>query len=138
MRETPDVSLDADPATGYPVYCTAGSNCTGSGGITGGSSGWLTVGGTSAAAPMWAAMIALANQQAAKAGKSTLGFLNPALYKIGSGSSYGKDFRDITASGSNDEGFNGGAYPVTQNYDMATGWGTFNAASLAADLVSLK
>ncbi|MGZ3647000.1 MAG: S53 family peptidase [Ktedonobacteraceae bacterium] len=138
MRETPDVSLDADPATGYPVYCTAGSNCTGSGGITGGSSGWLTVGGTSAAAPMWAAMIALANQQAAKAGKNTLGFLNPALYKIGSGSSYGKDFHDITASGSNDEGFNGGAYPVTQNYDMATGWGTFNAASLAADLVSLK
>ena len=138
MRETPDVSLDADPATGYPVYCTAGSNCTGSGGITGGSSGWLTVGGTSAAAPMWAAMIALANQQAAKAGKNTLGFLNPALYKVGSGSSYGRDFHDITASGSNDEGFNGGAYPVTQNYDMATGWGTINAASLAADLVSMK
>jgi len=137
MRETPDVSLDADPATGYPVYCTAGSNCTG-GGITGGSSGWLTVGGTSAAAPMWAAMIALANQQAAKAGKKTLGFLNPALYKIGSGSSYGRDFHDITTSGSNDEGFNGGAYPVTKNYDMATGWGTFNAASLAADLVAMK
>jgi subtilase family serine protease len=137
MRETPDVSLDADPATGYPVYCTAGSNCTG-GGITGGSSGWLTVGGTSAAAPMWAAMIALANQQAAKAGKNTLGFLNPALYKIGSGSSYGRDFHDITASGSNDEGFNGGAYPVTQNYDMATGWGTFDATRLATDLVSMK
>jgi kumamolisin len=137
MREVPDVSLDADPATGYPVYCTAGSNCTG-GGITGGSSGWLTVGGTSAAAPMWAAMVALANQQAAKAGKSVLGFLNPALYKIASGSNYSKDFHDIAASGNNDEGFNGGAYPVTQNYDMATGWGSFNAALLAADLVSLK
>ncbi len=137
MRETPDVSLDADPATGYPVYCTAGSNCTG-GGVTGGSSGWLTVGGTSAAAPMWAAMVALANQQAAKAGKNTLGFLNPALYKIGSGSNYGRDFHDITVSGSNDEGFNGGAYPVTQNYDMTTGWGTFDAASLATDLLSMK
>ncbi len=137
MRETPDVSLDADPATGYPVYCTAGSNCTG-GGITGGSSGWLTVGGTSAAAPMWAAMVALANQEAAKAGKSALGFLNPALYKIASGSNYGRDFHDITASGNNDEGFNGGAYPVTQNYDMATGWGSFDATRLAADLVSLK
>jgi subtilase family serine protease len=133
MRETPDVSLDADPATGYPVYCTAGSNCTG-----GGSSGWLTVGGTSAAAPMWAAMVALANQQAAKAGKNALGFLNPALYKIGSGSKYARDFHDVTASGSNDEGFNGGAYPVTRNYDLATGWGTFDAASLAADLVSMK
>ncbi len=137
MRETPDVSLDADPATGYPVYCTAGSNCTG-GGVTGGSSGWLTVGGTSAAAPMWAAMVALANQQAAKAGKNTLGFLNPALYKIGSGSNYSRDFHDITASGSNDEGFNGGAYPVTQNYDMATGWGTFDVTSLATDLVSMR
>ncbi|HEX6110291.1 MAG TPA: S53 family peptidase [Ktedonobacteraceae bacterium] len=138
MRETPDVSLDADPATGYPVYCTVGSNCTASGGITGGSSGWLTVGGTSAAAPMWAAMVALANQQAAKAGKKTLGFLNPALYKIGRSSRYGRDFHDITAPGNNDEGFNGGAYPVTKNYDMATGWGTFNAARLAADLVSMR
>ncbi len=137
MRETPDVSLDADPATGYPIYCTAGSNCTG-GGVPGGSNGWLTVGGTSAAAPMWAAMVALANQSAAKSGKKTLGFLNPSLYKIGSGSNYSRDFHDITAPGSNDEGFNGGAYPVTQNYDMATGWGTFNAANLATNLVSMK
>src|SRR5438105_14016702 len=51
MRETPDVSLDADPTTGYPIYCTAGSSCSGG--------GWLTVGGTSAAAPMWAAMVVL-------------------------------------------------------------------------------
>lgn len=146
MRETPDVSLDADPATGYPIYCTAGSSCSSSGGIFGGgtSGGWLTVGGTSAAAPMWAAMVALANEQAAKAGKGTLGFLNPALYKIGSGSHYGSDFHDITppsnssAPSNNDEGFNGGAYPVTQGYDMATGWGTFNAARLAADLVAMR
>ncbi|HEU0000697.1 MAG TPA: S53 family peptidase, partial [Ktedonobacteraceae bacterium] len=97
MRETPDVSLDADPATGYPVYCTAGSNCSGGGGLGGGTAGgWITVGGTSAAAPMWAAMIALANEMAAKAGKGTLGFLNPSLYKIGSGSHYGSDFHDIT------------------------------------------
>lgn len=145
MREIPDVSLDADPATGYPVYCTAGSSCNGSGGIFGGgtSGGWLTVGGTSAAAPMWAAMVVLANEQAAKEGKSHLGFLNPALYKIGSGSHYGGDFHDITppsnpsAPSNNDEGFNGGAYPVTQGYDMATGWGTFNAARLAADLIAM-
>jgi subtilase family serine protease len=135
MRETPDVSLNADPATGYPVYCTAGSSCSG-------SSGWITVGGTSAAAPMWAAMIALANEQAAKAGKGPLGFLNPALYKIGAGARYASDFHDITppadpnTPSNNDElGINGGAYPVTTGYDMATGWGTFNAANLAADLV---
>lgn len=144
MRETPDVSLDADPATGYPVYCTAGSSCSGGGGIFGGSSGgWITVGGTSAAAPMWAAMVALANQQAAKAHKRPVGFLNPALYKIASGSHYGSDFHDITppsnpsSPSNNDEGFNGGAYPVTKGYDMATGWGSFNAARLAADLVAM-
>ncbi len=146
MRETPDVSLDADPATGYPVYCTAGSSCNGSGGVFGGGSsgGWLTVGGTSAAAPMWAAMIALANEQAAKVGKKPLGFLNPALYKIGSSSNYNTDFHDIVPSSTsstpanNDEGFNVGAYPVTQAYDMTTGWGTFNATKLAATLVAMR
>ena len=147
MRETPDVSLDADPATGYPVYCTAGSSCSSSGGIFGGgtSGGWITVGGTSAAAPMWAAMIALANEKAAKAGKGTLGFLNPSLYKIASGSHYGSDFHDITPpsnsslpSNNDETGFNGGAYPVTQGYDMATGWGTFDATRLAADLVAMR
>lgn len=144
MRETPDVSLDADPATGYPVYCTAGSNCSGGGILGGGSGGWITVGGTSAAAPMWAAMVALANEQAAKLGKKPLGFLNPAIYKIAGGSHYGSDFHDITPpsntslpSNNDETGLNGGAYPVTQDYDMATGWGSFNAAKLAADLVAM-
>ena len=133
MRETPDVSLDADPTTGYPVYCTVGSNCSGLGG-----SGWITVGGTSAAAPMWAAAIVLTNQEAVAHGKSVIGFLNPSIYSIASGSRYGSDFHDITAPGNNDElGINGGAYPVTSNYDMATGWGSFNAANLATDLVAL-
>lgn len=133
MRETPDVSLNADPATGYPIYCTT-QGCSG---------GWLTVGGTSAAAPMWAAMVALANQKAAQQGKGPLGFLNPALYKIGSGPSYHQAFHDITppsdpnVPSNNDElGFNGGAYPVTQGYDMATGWGTFDAAALAVQLLA--
>ncbi|HEY0753434.1 MAG TPA: S53 family peptidase [Ktedonobacteraceae bacterium] len=141
MRELPDVSLDADPATGYPIYCTAGSSCSGSGGIggIGSSSGWLTVGGTSAAAPMWAAMVVLANELAAKAGKGPLGFLNPAIYKLASqSSSYSRDFHDITQTGNNDEiGINGGAYPVTTAYDQATGWGSLNAAKLVSDMVAL-
>jgi len=141
MRETPDVSLDADPATGYPIYCTAGSSCNGSSGLGGG--GWLTIGGTSAAAPMWAAMVALTNEEAAQQGKGPVGFLNPLLYKTASGSHYSSDFHDITppsdstTPSNNDElGFNGGAYPVTNGYDMATGWGSFNAAKLAADLAA--
>lgn len=137
MRETPDVSLNADPATGYPVYCTVGSNCTT-------TPGWITVGGTSAAAPMWAAAVALTNQEAAQHGKGNVGFLNPAIYKIASGSRYRSDFHDITppnnssTPSNNDEiGINGGAYPVTNNYDMATGWGSFNATNLATDLVAM-
>jgi hypothetical protein len=51
-REVPDVALNADPNVGYITYCTVGASCQGQ--------TWLTVGGTSAAAPMWAAMIALA------------------------------------------------------------------------------
>ncbi len=142
MRETPDVSLNADPSSGYSVYCTAGSSCSSTGGI-GGASGWLTVGGTSAAAPMWAAMVALTNEETAQNGKGPLGFLNPLLYKTASSSHYASDFHDITppsdpnTPSNNDElGFNGGAYPVTNGYDMATGWGSFNAAKLAADLVA--
>src|SRR5256714_15429776 len=46
MRETPDVSLDADPATGYPIYCTAGS--TRAGGMGGGAGGLGTACGTAA------------------------------------------------------------------------------------------
>jgi hypothetical protein len=44
--------------------------------------------------------------------------------------------RDPNAPSNNDEvGFNGGAYPVTNGFDMATGWGTFDAAKLASNLV---
>ncbi len=48
MRQVPDVSADANPNTGYSMYCTASaSGCP--------ASGWVQVGGTSAAAPLWAA-----------------------------------------------------------------------------------
>lgn len=144
MRETPDVSLDADPATGYPVYCTAGSSCNGSGGLGGTSGGWITVGGTSAAAPMWAAAIVLTNEKAAQQGKMPVGFLNPALYGVGSSSHYSMDFHDITppsdpnTPSNNDElGTNAGAYPVTNGYDMASGWGTFDVTKLATDLIAM-
>jgi subtilase family serine protease len=50
-RATPDVSLDADPASGVSVYDSTGYQ---------GQSGWFAVGGTSASAPMWAARSAVA------------------------------------------------------------------------------
>jgi subtilase family serine protease len=79
-------------------------------------------GGTSFAAPMWAGYLALANQQSVANGKGLIGFINPALYTIGLGSSYDSDFHDIT-SGSN-------GYSATTGYDLATGWGSPNGPGL--------
>src|SRR5207244_2633161 len=53
FREVSDVAINADPETGYDVYCSVG------GCASGGSGGWRVLGGTSAGAPVWAAMVAL-------------------------------------------------------------------------------
>ena len=71
---------------------------------------------------MWAGYLALVNQQSVANGNKTLGFINPSLYTIGAGSSYGTDFHDIT-SGSN-------GYSATTGYDLATGWGSPNGSGL--------
>ena len=62
---------------------------------------------------MWAGYLALVNQKAKADSENPLGFINPALYTIGLGSSYDTDFHDIT-SGSD-------GYPATVGYDLATG-----------------
>ncbi|MFD4557662.1 protease pro-enzyme activation domain-containing protein [Streptomyces sp. NPDC058469] len=107
-RQVPDVSALANPSPGVSIY-SQGS--------------WGTVGGTSAAAPEWAAFGALYNQQAAAAGKANLGFANPALY-----TAKGTGFHDIT-SGSN------GAYSTATGWDFTSGWGSYNAATLATKLL---
>ena len=56
--------------------------------------------GTSLAAPLWAGLVALANQQAAANGQPPVGFVNPALYAIAKSTSYQSCFHDIT-TGSN-------------------------------------
>jgi subtilase family serine protease len=85
-------------------------------------------GGTSYAAPQWAGLTAMANEQAVNKGKSTLGFLNPAIYEIGIGTSYDSDFHDTT-SGSN------GGYKAVVGYDLVTGWGSPNGPNLIKALV---
>ena len=134
-RELPDVSADADPNTGYITYIND---------PTSGAGGWAPIGGTSAAAPLWAAYTALSDDLPSCAGK-TLGFLNPSLYEV-AGASYATNFQDVaTASpfagvtdpGTNDAlGNNSGVFPVTANYDMATGLGTMTA-SLGASLCAV-
>ncbi|HLI85811.1 MAG TPA: S53 family peptidase [Bryobacteraceae bacterium] len=119
-RGVPDVAYDSDPATGVPVYDTYGY------------SGWIEVGGTSAAAPQWAALIAIVDAVRALAGKSPLSAASvlPAIYS----SAYGANLHDITL------GSNGGCGPVCfakKQYDFITGEGSPRADSLIPALALL-
>ncbi|EFH89871.1 S53 family peptidase [Ktedonobacter racemifer] len=131
-REVPDVALDADwNNSGYLVYCTVAASCSG---YT-----WWYGGGTSAGAPLWAAMMALTNQKSLHDGGFNVGFINPLLYQVGqsaNGTLYSNDFHDVT-TGNNDTIDSTGQYPATANYDMTTGLGSFNAWNLGQDLETL-
>jgi subtilase family serine protease len=115
-RTTPDVSLDADPSTGYAVYDSVPYY---------GESGWFDVGGTSGATPAWAGLVAITDQGLAIGGQGTLSTseLLSELYSLPS-----SDFNDIT-SGSN-------GYSATAGYDLVTGLGTPKADLLVAGLVA--
>ena len=107
-RNGPDVSANAN----FTYYvCADQTTCTAN-----------EYGGTSFAAPLWAGYLALVNQQRTANGNGSLGFINPALYTIGTGSSYDANFHDVT-SGSN-------GYSATTGYDLATGWGSPNGTTL--------
>ena len=90
------------------------------------------VGGTSAAAPAWAALIALTNASARCAG-TPIGFANPALYNAAA-TAYSSDFNDVTSGNNDMTGSNGGLFPAGPGYDMATGLGSPNATALAQTL----
>ena len=139
-REVPDVSALAAIGTkgtrGYVIYGTAGAFK---------GQGWLTVGGTSLATPLWAALTALADRQAPG---HRLGLLSPSLYRVAR--SDPRAFTDVTA-GNNDYlagygrrsqhtcRFRGRphqpCYQAARGYDMATGLGTPQAGSLVTDLL---
>ena len=93
------------------------------------------VNGTSCAAPLWAGFTALVNQQAAALGKPFVGFMNPALYSIGKSSLYPSCFHDII-SGNNTNSRSPTLYFAQPGFDLCTGWGTPNGASLINALVS--
>ncbi|HXA43598.1 MAG TPA: protease pro-enzyme activation domain-containing protein [Candidatus Solibacter sp.] len=127
-RQVPDISLDADPATGYSIY-----TCFGNPPCTSGGSGLVSVGGTSAAAPAWAAFTAIYNQYAAPA-KPNLGFANPTLYQLKACAQTFSPLNDIT-TGNNFAGQSAG-YFASAGYDMVTGLGTLRAAEISQDLVA--
>jgi hypothetical protein len=111
-RNIPDVAMTADAV--HVVY---------SNGVSG------IFGGTSCAAPLWAGFCALVNQQSMALTGTNVGFLNPALYAIASGSNYTNCFHDITTGNNIGDNTPGLFYAVT-NYDLATGLGTPNGTNL--------
>ncbi|HEX4349221.1 MAG TPA: protease pro-enzyme activation domain-containing protein [Verrucomicrobiae bacterium] len=79
--------------------------------------------GTSCAAPLWAGLTALINQQAGQLGQPPPGFLNPAIYALCRGTNYPALFHDITA-GNNTNEYCPTNFCAVPGYDLCTGWGT--------------
>lgn len=95
----------------------------------------LPVAGTSCAAPTFSGIVGLLNDVRLKAKKTPLGFLNPLLYHIASGSGYSNAFNDIT-QGSND-GCGPQGFPAATNWDPVTGVGSPNYTGLSQIVASL-
>ena len=87
-------------------------------------------GGTSFATPRWAGFLALVNQQSVASGHGTVGFINPALYNLGTSSSYSSAFHDITSGSNPPTAGTGGGFNAVPGYDLVTGWGSPAGASL--------
>jgi kumamolisin len=114
-RGVPDVAGNADPASGYRVRVDGQD---------------ATIGGTSAVAPLWAALIALVNQSLAGKGRPSIGYLNPLLYQRLAANG---DLNDVV-QGTNDVGGDSGGYRAGPGWDPCTGWGSPRGDRLLADL----
>jgi kumamolisin len=122
-RMVPDVAAFADESPGYPIVCSKGvKGCSGSG------QSIAFVGGTSAATPLVAGMVALWNQQARNQGLPKPGFVPPLLYATAKRNP--EAFLDVTV-GSNAL-FGGSCCPARPGYDLATGWGSPLANTVAS------
>lgn len=125
-RAVPDVSALADPADGYPIYLRDDSQSSSP--IPG------IIGGTSGAAPTWAAAIVQANAGTACQTNGRVGFLNSALYQAAR-SSYPTNFWDVT-SGNNSTYATG--FTAAAGYDEVTGLGSPKEAGLTTALCAAK
>ncbi len=112
-RGVPDVAGNASVNSGYPI-------------ILNGSPSPFPMNGTSSSTPLWAGLIAVIN---AALGEN-VGFVNPALYALGS-----SVFRDIVAEpGVTDNSLGAPGYPVGPGWDACTGWGSPKGVALLAGL----
>jgi len=110
-RGLPDVSADADGDSGYQIRVDGVDAVSG---------------GTSAVAPLWAALIALINQKRG----TPLGFVNPLLYNAPANANA---FRDITV-GDNAAFTSSKGYRAGAGWDPCTGLGSPNGTQLANTL----
>jgi subtilase family serine protease len=132
-RMTPDIAFNAAIDGGVQVAVT----------LDGVLSRYV-VGGNSAGAPQWAGIFALANELRGRQAKPGIGFANPLLYSIAQDRSrFRADFHDITVGDDilHDPLVDRSQWPTdgfkaAPGYDMTTGWGTPNVASLLPDLVA--
>ena len=81
-------------------------------------------GGTSFATPRWAGFLALVNQQSVANGHGTVGFINPAIYSLGTSSGYPSAFHDITSGSNPPSSGSGGGFSAVPGFDLVTGWGS--------------
>jgi hypothetical protein len=120
QRTTPDVSMDAYPGSGVAIVDSYDS---------GAAAPWeLIIGGTSLATPLFAGVVANADQGRVAEGLTALdggSQLLPRLYEL-SQANYSSNFHDVTT------GNNG--HPATAGYDLATGLGSAEANNLVPDL----
>ncbi|MGZ6391092.1 MAG: S53 family peptidase [Ktedonobacterales bacterium] len=132
LRGVPDVGANADPVPGYAIYCSSKSayDCV--------NLGWFYIGGTSAAAPLWAGITADLNTYLAGHG-GPLGWANQTIYTLLANAQTHAPFHDVT-SGNNDIDYGGtsyaGSYPSTACYDMNTGVGTPDVWNIAQDVAA--
>lgn len=119
-RQVPDVSALADPGQGYvidEIYNDGNPQNTGY--------YYAVIGGTSGAAPIWAAIYALADASSACKANGLAGQAAPALYAAGVAPGGFSVFRDVTAGNNGISAYSPSySYPATAGYDMATGWGS--------------
>jgi len=133
-RFVPDVSMLADIAPGYTVFCSATPDCVNSEN----TNPWQTVGGTSAATPLLAGGLALVDENQRLNGRHDVGFVNPLLYKIGRNRALrGSVFSDVQEF-SNDIGpfitrnhRSLGCCKAGPGFDRASGWGSVNMFGFA-------
>ncbi|MBV8989756.1 MAG: S8/S53 family peptidase [Solirubrobacterales bacterium] len=140
-RAVPDLSMLADVAPGYAVFCSASRDCINSSH----SNPWQTVGGTSAATPLLAGGLALVDETLRLHGRQDLGLVNPLLYKLGRNVALAHQvFFDVTQLG-NDVGpfIPGNGQPLgccnaAVGYDEASGWGSVNLAAFSAIALAMQ